>query len=679
MFPSRIGTRLHVRTFRVPMFVIAAALIVLIAVLATLQYRWLGRISDAERERMTSNLGAHSTALAQDFDQELTRAYAIFQLELSGEQESLAAKLTARHDRWMATARHPRMVRDVYIARHDGAAPALQRYSATSKFIEPVEWPAALTPVRDAVAKAMVRHAETTRSLPTTFVFTTMPPQAQEQVPALVIPMPILFINSLDPNSRPGSSPRVALDGLSAFVIVHLDREYIANEMLPAMVDQRFRSAGTAYQVAVVNAKTKDVVYTSDRAFAPAPDAKADATADLFQVRLQEFGGLVSEIRRFTTAATIHAPVVRGEGTERRAATIRRPEVAESLEIHRLETPSRSGTPNPPVSIMVQQSLDARERSAVVSGASAALSRSAQSGPRWRLVVKHPSGSLEAAVNTARRRNILVSSSVMALLGISVGFLIVTTRRAQELARQQMEFVAAVSHELRTPLAVIRSAADNLAEGVVQDHPQVKKYGDLVRVEGRRLSEMVEQILELAGIHSGQRSFALRPVAVLPLLHDVVRSSSTLIDDAGLDVQMDIPDTLPAVLGEEAALRRVFQNLLGNAIKYGASGRWIGITGRLEGREVVISVADRGIGIPSAEHARIFDAFYRAPNVVDAQIQGAGLGLSLVQRIVEAHGGRIKVQSAEGTGSEFSVHLPAASEEAVPQTSSTPDPAHRVS
>ena len=135
-------------------------------------------------------------------------------------------------------------------------------------------------------------------------------------------------------------------------------------------------------------------------------------------------------------------------------------------------------------------------------------------------------------MNSARRRNLLVSSSVLALLGISVGFLVVTTRRAQELARQQMEFVAAVSHELRTPLAVIRSAADNLAEGVVHDDAQVRKYGELVRGEGRRLTEMVEQILELAGIHSGQRSFALRPVALDPLLQEVIRASSTLLDEA---------------------------------------------------------------------------------------------------------------------------------------------------
>jgi signal transduction histidine kinase len=220
---------------------------------------------------------------------------------------------------------------------------------------------------------------------------------------------------------------------------------------------------------------------------------------------------------------------------------------------------------------------------------------------------------------------------------------------------------------------VIRSAADNLAEGVVHDEAQVRRYGELVRGEGRRLTEMVEQILELAGIHSGQRSFALRPVALDPLLQEIMRASSTFLDESRVEVEYHVPETLPPVLGDEQALRRVFQNLVSNAIKYGAQGRWLGLKARASGREIIVTVSDRGRGIPAAEQLRIFEPFYRAPEVVSAQIQGAGLGLSLVQRIVEAHGGRILVHSTEGSGSEFTVHLPAATEEPVTQNASAPD------
>jgi signal transduction histidine kinase len=109
----------------------------------------------------------------------------------------------------------------------------------------------------------------------------------------------------------------------------------------------------------------------------------------------------------------------------------------------------------------------------------------------------------------------------------------------------------------------------------------------------------------------------------------------------------------------------VFQNLVANAIKYGDSARWLGLDARQIGREIHVAVADRGVGIAAAEQPRIFEPFYRTPDVVAAQIQGAGLGLSLVKRIVDAHAGRIMVRSAPGAGSEFTVALPAAAEEPV--------------
>jgi signal transduction histidine kinase len=278
----------------------------------------------------------------------------------------------------------------------------------------------------------------------------------------------------------------------------------------------------------------------------------------------------------------------------------------------------------------------------------------------WRVIVAHPSGSLETAVNSARSRNLIVSFGILAILAASTGLLVLTTRRSQLLAQQQMEFVATVSHELRTPLAVIRSAAENLADGVINDEHRIRRYGELMRTEGRRLTEMVEQILEFAGIQSGQRGFSLRPVAIEPLVRDILSSSSALIENAGLAVEVEIPPGLPLVLGDEPALRRVFQNLIDNAIKYGASGKWLRISAAASGSHVLVTVADRGIGIDASDHTRIFEPFYRAADVVAAQMQGAGLGLSLVRRIVSAHGGSVAVKSAPRAGSEFLVQLPAA-------------------
>ncbi|MCA1558935.1 MAG: HAMP domain-containing histidine kinase, partial [Acidobacteria bacterium] len=300
-----------------------------------------------------------------------------------------------------------------------------------------------------------------------------------------------------------------------------------------------------------------------------------------------------------------------------------------------------------------------QERS-IGPGPAPAVLRLGRAEPRWQLALKHKSGSLEAAVSRVRRRNLMISSSVLLLLGASLVMITVSSQRAHRLASQQMEFVAGVSHELRTPLAVIRSAADNLADGVIQDEARIRKYGELVRSEGRRLSEMVEQILEFAGIHSGARAFALRPVAIGPLLQESVASESVLGEEQGVTMELDVPADLPPVIGDEPALRRVFQNLIGNAIKYGAPGRWVGVSARAAGSTVRVTVADRGIGIAAADQSRIFDPFYRTADVVDARLQGAGLGLSLVKRIVEAHRGQVLVKSQRGHGSAFTVVLPAA-------------------
>jgi signal transduction histidine kinase len=222
-----------------------------------------------------------------------------------------------------------------------------------------------------------------------------------------------------------------------------------------------------------------------------------------------------------------------------------------------------------------------------------------------------------------------------------------------------------VSHELRTPVAVIRSAAQNLAAGVVNDAEQAKRYGELIDVEGRRLTDMVEQVLEYAGLSGNRRAASSRPVDVASLVHDVVNTSQSLPEahDVSFDVRID--DNVPPAMADPDALRRALLNLVNNALKYADEGRWIGLTvsrepGRNEG-QVLVSVTDRGRGIPADEMAHIFEPFYRGQFALSQQIHGNGLGLSLVKRIAEAHGGRVSVKSAPGQGATFTIALPAAS------------------
>ena len=639
------------------MGVIAGALLGLIALLATLQYRWLGQISGAERDRMTATLNTRATAFGQDLDREMTRAFLLFQLGSMPHDQGNVGELGDRFDRWQATARFPRMIKDVYLLTAPEAEPfgPLQRFNTTTRFLEPAEWPEPLEAVRKAIdAASLPPRAASVAPAPggaatTSFVWRTTVPVVWASVPALVVPAPMLMVSHFD--VRPDVKPiaPVRMTSGSRYSIVLLDAEYLRNEMLPALAQQHFQGTGDGfdYQLAVIPAAGgQSPLYRSVGDFAPGPDTTVDAKVDLFQVRVRDFEPLAQEVNRFMTFTAVPRDV-QGERTQTIVRqTVRDGNVTVSPGPLSITLEGGSAPPG------TQQRIGA-----ILSGASAAVGSRSAGPAQWRLMVKHPSGSLERAVNTVRRRNLVISTSILGILGLSVGFLIVSTRRAHALARQQLEFVATVSHELRTPLAVIRSAADNLADGVVNDEARVKQYGQLVRREGLRLTDLVEQILEFAGLQSGEKGVTPKPVAVAPLLHDVAATAEATAP-AGVSIELSIAESLPAVAGDEAALRRVFQNLVGNAVKYGADARWVGIRAVGRGATVEISVSDKGIGIAAADQGRIFDPFYRAADVVSAQIQGAGLGLSLVKRIVEAHGGQIAVNSSPGQGSTFTVTLP---------------------
>jgi signal transduction histidine kinase len=225
-----------------------------------------------------------------------------------------------------------------------------------------------------------------------------------------------------------------------------------------------------------------------------------------------------------------------------------------------------------------------------------------------------------------------------------------------------MEFVAGVSHELRTPLAVICSAAENLADGVIDSRDQIKRYGGLIRDEGRRLTGMVEQVLEFAGAQSGRKNYELRPTELTHVIEDAITACHLQLAEGDFEIERKIAPNLPAVKADAAALSRAIQNLLNNAMKYGGGGRWIGLSAELvrtsAGEEIQINVLDRGLGIAPSEQERVFEPFYRGKEAQAAQIRGNGLGLSLVKHIVDAHGGRVSVESKVGQGSRFTLRLP---------------------
>ena len=284
--------------------------------------------------------------------------------------------------------------------------------------------------------------------------------------------------------------------------------------------------------------------------------------------------------------------------------------------------------------------------------------------PRWTLAVKHQAGSLEAAVAAARNRSLALSLGVLLLLAGAVAMIVVSTRRAQRLAAQQMDFVAGVSHELRTPLAVIRAAGENLADELVNDPEKTRQYGELINREGRRLSEMVERVLLFAKMRSGNLQFEQVDVDILATIDEAVAATSGWTQEHSVTVTKEVPETLPHVLGDRTALASVMQNLISNAVKYSRRGGTVTVQARAVGSDpdtaVQIAIHDQGDGIPNNEMPHLFEPFFRGDRARAAQIQGSGLGLSLVKQVVEAHDGHIEAVSTPGAGSTFLVQLPAA-------------------
>jgi signal transduction histidine kinase len=282
----------------------------------------------------------------------------------------------------------------------------------------------------------------------------------------------------------------------------------------------------------------------------------------------------------------------------------------------------------------------------------------------WRLIVRHRrGGALGAFVVEMRRRDLAIGFGVLLVLAINMAMLIVTSHRAQRLAQLQMDFVTAVSHELRTPLTVIISGADNICNGVVATGRQMTQYGAVIGTQARQLYGLVERILLFAATRQGRLRYNLRPLDVHRIIDAALAGSAGMIEAAHAEVECDVPEKLPMVAGDSEALSQCLQNLITNALKYGNGEKWIGIRASaqehgLSGKEVRISVSDRGIGIAPSDLPHIFEPFYRSPAVLAAQIHGTGLGLPLSQSIAEAMQGRLTVSSTPGRGSTFTLSLP---------------------
>lgn len=232
-------------------------------------------------------------------------------------------------------------------------------------------------------------------------------------------------------------------------------------------------------------------------------------------------------------------------------------------------------------------------------------------------------------------------------------------KRAEDALYLRDQFLALASHELKTPLAAVLGHIELLLRRVDRENSlnaRDRRSLQIISEQTKRLDKMVHSLLDISRIEAGQLSIERSDVDVCALVRRVVDEAQLMRGERIIELQSAMRSAV--VQGDELRLEQVFQNLVQNAAKYSPPASPIAVTIRQHDESVWIVVQDRGIGIPQAALPHLFDRFYRAPNAQEGSAGGMGIGLYVVKQIVELHGGRVTVESTEGTGSAFTVVLP---------------------
>lgn len=592
--------------------------VALLTFLGILQYHWIERAGEAELQERRQFLRTALGGVRRDVVERLRAPLTAFRLEPPNRRAALDEATIASDFRlWLSEHGDNRLLVAVALGRKgkDGRA-SYFRMGADDDRMREAEWPQALRHYQaflEAPAESPPGEPRFFRGMPPwvddgrtlRFVFRlidTMPPP--DAVP-MVRRRPFAGMTT-DVPPLPNAPARQMQREAEGWCFLEFDEQAVA-ELLPGLVLRYFGESGIrTYRVALVGGPDHTELYSSSP---PLTGAGAIGPVD-------------EEIPLF-------APLrPGGEGRAR-----------EDLGFGLFNLPPAS------------------------PGESRA--RVPQLMPSWSLTARHFAGSLTRAVRQNRLRTLFLSFAVMMLLLGSGVLLVLSTHRANRLAKQQMEFVAGVSHELRTPLAVILTTSHNLAHGKVSDPQHLRRYGETMQDAARRLSTRVEQMLSFAGILSGRKLYDLRSVDAETAVEQVLSELAPAFESAGWQIDRQFETGLPAASADPQVLETCLRNVLENGFKYAASGRWIGVAARSVvgpgGPEIQISVSDRGPGIDPDDLAHIFEPFYRGgASTNSAAPGGVGLGLSLVRRLMDATRGRVTVKTSRGHGTTFTLHLPAA-------------------
>jgi signal transduction histidine kinase len=608
-----------------------------LSIVVVLQYRWTKQLSEASEARLATSLQPLMVGWHLDFYGELSAICVALQVGPdSGARDNwddyLHRYINWSHARINSASveniyANPGLIKSVYVWQTAGSPIArLFRLNPDAARIESSSVPSGLEPLLtrlnskssslpiglrawEAVGSTAGERSgnqDEYKPLGSERSDLTTGWQFDRNVPAIVHPIVAAGHHSSHSNAKPSSS-KDPID----WIVVVLNLDYIQTKVLPNLTKRDFSSReGLEYKLAVVaEGNAPRVIYSSDPDFPLGNKVSIDS-------RMNIFGPPPESVEGDFWQAIKNSELIRNEDWRNFSAPVWFP--------------------------VIQYGPDDQP---------------------WTLLVQHRTGPLEAIATSIWHRNLLTSSVVLLLLAIGMSLIIFATRRAQKLAQLQLHFVANVSHELLTPLAAIHSVGQNLRDGLCDTKAESIQTGSNITGQARQLTDMVRQILLFASTQSGTIRYTLSSLNVSDIVETVRRNVATLVEGSGFEVDQNVQEGLPDIMGDLPALSQCIQNLVVNAVKYSGKSRRIGISASLYSakashREIRISVQDYGRGISSSELGHIFEPFYRSPGVVDAQIHGTGLGLAVAKRIAQAMGGRLSVVSVVDVGSTFTLHLP---------------------
>ncbi|MEO5860704.1 MAG: HAMP domain-containing sensor histidine kinase [Pyrinomonadaceae bacterium] len=592
---------------------IVAAIVGLLTIFMALLYTWQQAASVAEREQLQRRAEADAKMFADEFNREIQGAFFNFQVDPEKIAVGDASELQERHTFWLNNTAYPTLILEFVAFTTEGRT---IRYS-NGKILVP-------TPPDEGTNKLREQVENSQRSGPIfnngyTLVIPLHP--REEKVEQIMVRR-----SANEISESPVDLPKPA-----GFVIVFLSESVIKEKILPELAAKHFPNGD--FKVAVTDRSGQSVFQTAQ--LGDSRDAKA-ALLDLTPDHLIWVANRESLPQKRT-------PGVNGE--------------SEVVLNQRIET--RTVTPsNGPAKVEGGETFTIQMKQAGEGKRTATVSGTQLRDSQWQLGVEHTAGSIDAFIRGERNRNLAIGFGIYLLLLGSIIAIVYSSLQAKAYAQRQIDFVSSVSHEFRTPLAVIFTAGENLADGVTRDEEQVTKYGNLIKGEGKKLSAMVEQILEFAGARSRKKQYNLGTGDVSMAVAKALADSEPLLKEGKFEVETSIADSLPTAQIDVEAIETAVRNLIQNAVKYSNGTRWLRVSAANGGGSIKIVVEDSGIGISASDRKKIFAPFYRAKDVVDAQIHGNGLGLSLVKEIAEAHGGKVSVQSELGKGSKFVFEVP---------------------